>query len=384
MNFDETQSESNWSTDVLGSDTEKPSEVEYDGSSKPLDLPSPDSIFYDSQSSIREQKASNNFSRDQLFEPASNIKPAPFDGPADCLFNDGTEDISKSFGITVNNKSDELKAELTNDEIKELEHNAEVNIIRSDSNITNPFFNEDEALCDFTVQHRRNVTVQRNSNFDSRRNGMLHADQLSISSKQSDGLLLDFISNSKPDTLNVNGKSARSSSGAIPKSISFDATADKNEQYSPSKRGGIFNKIKGFANMKGRRSRVNVEQPQLNEKHMSKSNENEEKVFLVETTDDILGKYRRKVSTSSDPASSESAGSNSSSKLISVVTLNRNIFVTFNTFAGSLKSKSSKSDIMKTISSEPDFENVRRKIKMVLCRSSVPSTDFKSNCVSNC
>ncbi|XP_063710037.1 receptor-mediated endocytosis protein 6 homolog [Culicoides brevitarsis] len=337
VNFDETQSESNWSTDVLGSDTEKPSEVEYEVANKSLELPSPESIFYDSQSSVREQKTSNNFITADLLDLATNEK-------------------NLQFNESIKAEESKCKDEsgLTNADMKTLEESSEVNIIRSDSNITNPFFNEDETLNEFSVQHRRNVTVQRNSNFDSRRNGVVNSE-----SKPSDGLLLDFINNSKQDGTNSNGKTSRSSSGAIPKSISFDFTADKNDQYSPSKRGGIFNKIKGLANMKGRRNRFNVDQQHVNENQLTRNTENDEKAFLVETSDDILGKYRRKVSTSSDPASSESAGSNSSS---------------------SLKSKSSKSDIMKANCSEPDFENVRRKIKMVLSRSSVPSTDFKSNC----
>lgn len=317
-NFDETQSESNWSTDVLGSDSEKPNEVDEDGARKPLELPSPDSLFYDSQSSIREQKTSGNFLSDELLDLDTSDKTTRFESQSESLYND-TEDISKTFDLTVNNKSavsEELKS-LEAQEIKELEENAELNIVRSDSNITNPFFNEDiEASCDFTVQHRRNVAVQRNSNFDSRRNGISSSVTISSdlpNSKQPEVLGFDFINTLKPETFNVNGKVVRTSSGAIPKSISFDATADKNDQYSPNKRGGILNKIKGFANMKGRRNRINLDQQQINEKHLLKNNENDEKLFLVETTDDILGKYRRKVSTSSDPASSDSAGSNSSS-----------------------------------------------------------------------
>lgn len=382
-NFDETRSESNWSTDVLGSDTEKPNEVEYEGNNKPLELPSPDSLFYDSQSSIKEQKVSSNFPLEELLDLDPTRKPSRFERQPDFLIND-TDEIAKSFNISSKSALAEQLKCLDSDEIKELEENSEINIIRSDSNITNPFYNEGETLSDFTVQHRRNVASQRNSDFDSRRNGMnstvvINSDL--ANTKQPEGIVLDYIlNNSKSETINTNGKSVRSSSGAIPKSISFDATADKNDQYSPNKRGGILNKIKGFANMKGRRNRINADQQHINEKHLSRSTENEEKMFLGETTDDILGKYRRKVSTSSDPASSESAGSNSSSRLS--FNIHKHIF-SYTFFAtGSLKSKSSKSDMMKTISSEPDFDNIRRKIKMVLCRSSVPSTDFKSNCVS--
>lgn len=382
-NFDETQSESNWSTDVLGSDTEKPNEVEYDGSCKPLELPSPDSLFYDI-SSIKELETSCNFQTEDL---DTVEKTSKFVRQPECLLNDN-ECIAEPFEISSNRKtplSEELKS-LDNDEIKELEENAEINIIRSDSNITNPFFNEGETLCDFTVQHRKNAAIQRNSDFDSRRNGIsskvvINSDLPNV--KQPEGIVFDYINNAKLDAIITNAKCVRSSSGAIPKSISFDATADKNEQYSPNRKGGIFNKIKGFANMKGRRNRLNMDHQHIN---LSKNSENEEKGFLGETTDDILGKYRRKVSTSSDPASSESAGSNSSSKffmLFLFINVVKKMQKKTSSFVGSLKSKSSKSDLMKTISSEPDFENIRRKIKMVLSRSSVPSTDFKSNCVSN-
>lgn len=284
--LDETQSESNWSTDVLGSDSEKPTEVDVDDGSKPSELPSPDSLFYNPNSSTKEQNQVNAYLSDKLLDLETNDK-------------------SEVKSFVDNNEK------ITTKDIKESEVNDELNIIRSDSNIKNPFFNEDlENSSDFTVQHRKNVTIQRNSNFDSRRNGISPA----VAANNSDLLntkTFNVLDSAKVDAVNGSGKVMRASSGAIPKSISFDTTADKCDQYSPNKRGGILNKIKGLANMKGRKNRSN--QQQDSENIFSRNNELEQKVFVSETTEDILGKYRRKVSTSSDPASSESAGSNSSS-----------------------------------------------------------------------
>lgn len=55
------------------------------------------------------------------------------------------------------------------------------------------------------------------------------------------------------------------------------------------------------------------------------------------------------------------------------------------TFSGSLKSKSSQSDLMKGANQnlfEPAFDDIKRKLKLVLSGATVPVSDFRSNCVS--
>uniref|UniRef100_A0A336LMC6 CSON005629 protein n=1 Tax=Culicoides sonorensis TaxID=179676 RepID=A0A336LMC6_CULSO len=354
-NFEETQSESNWSTDVLGSDSEKPNEIDVeDGANKPSDLPSPDSLYNENQQSIKEQEAPISYLENSTVKSdnSSEHKNGDIQGNQHC-------DVGARIKKKEKNGNKDL---ICLDECELNNIGKSFAIIKSDSNITNPFFNEEiDTTNEFSVQHRRSATVQRNSYYDSRRNG-INSKIVTNSelNSQSGNELYDLFNISKPDTINTNTKVSRNARGAIPKSISFDSTADKNEQYSPNKRSGLLNKIKGLASMKVRKNRLYTDQQSGNDKDMVKNVENMVSYFS-ETTDEILGKYRRKVSTSSEPTSSDSAGSNSSS---------------------SIKSKSSKSDLKASSQSEiePDLENIKRKIKMVLCRSSVPSTDFKSNC----
>ena len=250
---------------------------------------------------------------------------------------------------------------------------------------------DDHAVSDI-VEHRRLSAEQRNANFDSRRNGMI---DLLISPTTpintagdpfSDALisLTDDVKNqqqlqkvdvvelvAKTEQMKLNEGAGTStglaskvqlsngsvngtfrnvkSTGAIPKSISFDATADKADRGSSNYRRsevikisqpnsqnqptGLFNKIKqGFKNRKGK-SRHSVDETMNSE--MMNGSPQRQPMFggnsaigfmdsTAETSDDILAKYRRKPSSSSDAATSDSTGSNNSSSLKSKSSDNEN------------------------------------------------------------
>lgn len=127
-----------------------------------------------------------------------------------------------------------------------------------------------------------------------------------------------------------NGKST----GAIPKSISFDSTADKAERNhnrrselnksQPNNSTGLFSKIKqGLKNRRGK-GRHSIDETMGNDLMMNGSPHRSlnlgngsmfNDVAPLETSDDILAKYRRKPSSSSSAATSDSTGSNNSSSL---------------------------------------------------------------------
>lgn len=128
--------------------------------------------------------------------------------------------------------------------------------------------------------------------------------------------------------------------GAIPKSISFDASADKgndrprkrdsqssqatNSTFRQNNSGGFFNKIKqGFKN---RRSNGNHNNSSINSNKSANRPFDEDTVTVAgdplfaqstppengfnDTTEDILAKYRRKISSSSEATNSDSLGNN--------------------------------------------------------------------------
>jgi hypothetical protein len=134
--------------------------------------------------------------------------------------------------------------------------------------------------------------------------------------------------------------------GAIPKSISFDSSADKNGGNGGGRRSdgransGFFNKIKqGFKNRRNVKSRhssdldnqvgaptdimgfnssgsrIHYNHQNGNLNFIQKNVPAPQNGGIVETSEDILAKYRRKASTSSDAATSDSTGSNNSSSI---------------------------------------------------------------------
>ncbi|XP_062559947.1 receptor-mediated endocytosis protein 6 homolog isoform X3 [Armigeres subalbatus] len=198
-------------------------------------------------------------------------------------------------------------------------------------------YNEDE----FAVEHRRLSSEQRNAKFDSRRNGMI-----------------DIL-------------------GTIPKSISFDSSADKmnrNEsnanklsdvsRYSESSKtnASFFSKIKlGFKN---RRS-TNVSKQQFN---YSINGQNDSFSALsknmmdnsFDTTEDILAKYRRKSSTSSETVPSYPVNNNHSNERI---------------VKGEVLHKNFKEDSLNEYSI--DFVGIKRKLRAVLSTTEIFSRDFE-------
>lgn len=250
---------------------------------------------------------------------------------------------------------------------------------------------DDHAVSDI-VEHRRLSAEQRNANFDSRRNGMIDllaspttpintagdpfsdalislTDDVKNQQQQQKVDVVELVAKTELLKLNdgagtssgttskvqlsngsVNGTTRNGkSTGTIPKSISFDATADKADRESSNYRRseiikisqpnsqnqpiGLFNKIRqGFKNRKGK-GRQSADESMNSE--MMNGSPHRQSMFAgngtsgfmdstAETSDDILAKYRRKPSSSSDAATSDSTGSNNSSSLKSKSSDNEN------------------------------------------------------------
>lgn len=263
-------------------------------------------------------------------------------------------------------------------------------VIKTSVNLINPFASSKRAEEDRAkpliedldqVEHRRLSGEQRSVSYDSRRNGMI--DLMSspvVSSAPSnpfDSPLTDDVKNQQQLLMKANSIDADvdlsakvenlklsdstpststgaiakipngsvkngKSTGAIPKSISFDSTADKAERNhnrrsemnknQQNNSTGFLSKIRqGLKNRRGK-GRLSVDETLANELMMNGSphrplNLGNGSGFIEnppETSDDILAKYRRKPSSSSDAATSDSTGSNNSSSLKSKSSDNEN------------------------------------------------------------
>lgn len=231
------------------------------------------------------------------------------------------------------------------------------------------------------VEHRRLSDEQRSVSYDSRRNGMIDLMSSPIvltapSSNPFDVSLTDDVKQQqmmKANSIDVDGDlSAKTenlklsestpststgaiakipngsvkngkSTGAIPKSISFDSTADKAERnhnrrselgkLPQNQSTGFLSKIRqGFKSRRGK-GRHSVDETMASELLLNGSpsrilNLGNGSGFIeqppAESSDDILAKYRRKPSSSSDAATSDSTGSNNSSSLKSKSSDNEN------------------------------------------------------------
>lgn len=287
-------------------------------------------------------------------------------------------------------------------------------VIKTSVNLINPFITPlKDVVAEKTedqVEHRRLSHEQRSVGYDSRRNGMIDLlgsgtlpafEATSGDVKQNivkansidiDGDLCTATENLK---LNEAGTSSSSTgaiakiqngsvknhkaTGAIPKSISFDSTADKAERnqhrrsegnrHSHHQPSGIFSKIRqGFKKKGKQQSRHSIDDVMNSE--LLKGSRNIANGFAdiiqVDSTDEILAKYRRKPSSSSDAATSDSAGSNNSSSLKSKSSDNENRL--------SHQSASSR---------EMDyFHNAKRKLRLVLSTSDCHACDVRNNNVS--
>ncbi|XP_053695142.1 receptor-mediated endocytosis protein 6 homolog [Sabethes cyaneus] len=182
------------------------------------------------------------------------------------------------------------------------------------------------------------------------------------------------------------------STGTIPKSISFDSSADKASCTSSSlladstrmdcskTHSGLLTKIKlGFKNrrssnipnsklrLNGHALSVNSDGFSLNTGNSIITNINDP-LSNGETTEDILAKYRRKTSTSSETAASDSTSNNSSSN----------------------KSKNGDIDQRKsrersTSRYSPTFDVAKRYLRNILSNTEIYSSDFQQysdNCTS--
>lgn len=216
------------------------------------------------------------------------------------------------------------------------------------------------------VETRRLSDEQRSVSYDSRRNGMidLMSSPAEISANPFEASLTDDVkqqqvmkANSidenelsvKVENLKLNSEAAPSTSkvangsvkngkstGAIPKSISFDSTADKVERshnrrselakVQQNQSTGFLSKIRqGFKSRKSGKGRHSTDEAFCSDL-MANGSPINLAGFVAEdmTSDDILAKYRRKPSSSSDAATSDSTGSNNSSSLKSKSSDNEN------------------------------------------------------------
>lgn len=115
--------------------------------------------------------------------------------------------------------------------------------------------------------------------------------------------------------------------GAIPKSISFDSSADKNDRsymrrpdVTRSNGTSFFNKIKqGFKNRHNKKrggqddftngnGRINASGGIDGADSITNGLHGNEAISFFDTSEDILAKYRRKISSSSEATNSDSVG----------------------------------------------------------------------------
>lgn len=267
-------------------------------------------------------------------------------------------------------------------------------VIKTSLNLINPFVSsmtarmmqeeqEKPLIEDLEeVEHRRLSDEQRSVSYDTRRNGMIdlmsspiilstaplnpfesltddvknQQQQMMKANSIDDGELIAKTENLKlmesnastgaiakiPNGSVKNGKST----GAIPKSISFDSTADKAERnhnrrselgkHQHNQSTGFLSKIRqGFKSRRGK-GRHSVDENMVSDLLMNGSPHRSLNLGSVlgngigfvdpptESSDDILAKYRRKPSSSSDAATSDSTGSNNSSSLKSKSSDNEN------------------------------------------------------------
>ncbi|KAG5683501.1 hypothetical protein PVAND_012776 [Polypedilum vanderplanki] len=306
-------------------------------------------------------------------------------------------------------------------------------VIKTSINLINPFLtsgnddSQDQTKANNNndkseqVEHRRLSAEQRSVSYDSRRNGMVdlmtspiilstsdnpfdapevksqHSHVIKANSIDIDGDLCAKTENLKlndtvpssstgaiPKIPNGNVKNHKAT-GTIPKSISFDSTADKAERNHHRRSEGssnrhmqqptgIFNKIRQGFKKRGKGNTRNSIDEALNASDILLNGSPNRNVsgngFIenvsTESSDDILAKYRnskgRKPSSSSD-----SAGSSNNSS--------------------SLKSKSSENENRLSHLSnnrEADcFNNAKRKLRLVLSTSDCHACDVRNNNASS-
>ncbi|RZC35393.1 GTPase-activating protein and VPS9 domain-containing protein 1, partial [Asbolus verrucosus] len=135
---------------------------------------------------------------------------------------------------------------------------------------------------------------------------------------------VNILTKKSTTVLNSRNLKPSASTGAIPKSISFDMSADKGDKYldddQRSKRGGFFGKLRiGFKNRRGKSFRnqedFRLENDEFTGTNKKTPNESPVKVNSAEVSEDILAKYRTKPYMESSPLKRVNSNEKSSSKI---------------------------------------------------------------------
>ncbi|KAJ8965805.1 hypothetical protein NQ317_019953 [Molorchus minor] len=158
------------------------------------------------------------------------------------------------------------------------------------------------------------------------------------------------------------------STGAIPKSISFDMSADKGlDDDSRSKRAGFFGKLRmGFKNKRGKSFRNPEDYRTYDDFGMSKKlTESPMKISNTDTSDDILAKYRTKPFEQESSPVKETCDERKSPKSRNIVTINSEEVNSFNDIKNKLRL------VLSNVSEIPhyvknDSVSVKNKIETVL------------------
>lgn len=361
-NFDisETQSESAWSTDVLiASDSEK-----NDNDSRSDITETRDQVPYihfrpiDPVDSPRPRpQASRSFT--STFNYLSSLQPRPL--------RQHSNESQSSTGFDTPKAKEFMDAPQPLSVFRPSDENSPP-VIKTSVNLINPFASR-LGQHEPEVETRRLSDEQRSVSYDSRRNGMIDLmsspavnvvnpfeasltddvkqqqqmmkansiDENELTTKV-ENLKLSEASSSTSKVVNGSVKNGKST-GAIPKSISFDSTADKAERnhsrrselgkVQQNQSTGFLSKIRqGFKSRKSGKGRHSADESLGGEMMLNGSPLRSMNLagFVPDdmTSDDILAKYRRKPSSSSDAATSDSTGSNNSSSLKSKSSDNEN------------------------------------------------------------
>lgn len=352
LDLSETQSESAWSTDVMTSDTERLTEVDNDDSVSVAQSDDTRSETDDNAcSSRRLSSCSNSFvpiSANQNYVSSVTVQNMSFLPPSNghsSISSTRNKYVSTNFQEyskveykndranrklyqeqTDNNANRVFKA-LTLEQSESLTENSEVKtsvfkttvikngLIAKDSELNNLAGPSGVAEPDKNHHNRPNEILLSNCSLNSSSSGSSsHSFENKNTSEQweskqwlnSSGSSLNVTltpseSTSELSVMSIGKKTSAGrglkpsvSTGAIPKSISFDMSADKVlDHEGRSKRGGFFGKLRmGFKSRRGKCVRNQDEFRLENDEYVGKN------VVKMETntevSDDILAKYRTK------------------------------------------------------------------------------------------
>lgn len=427
LELTDARSESNWSTDVLISDSEKLAEMDTDDNQSitarsditdPNRSNAPDSPFFAPRHSVVEEisvsreisrylpsvsslarssvRTTNQYTGENNFQQnykSSNDRASSFLAQKSAMRRQHSAESSISNQSYSLDESRAVKVEADNKSPKDLIDFGDFQEEGGAAAVPN-----DEVEAFNHVVHRRVTSDQRNTAFDGRRNGIKDVkpasssvchkfenhevvirrvnsatttttvrnistvsssiidssltDDLKTQQQQQSNLMDDIcekteelnLGNVQASTTSFQSTKPTKSTGAIPKSISFDASADKsmvdrrkrNQQPEPTMNlrpqasSGLFNKIKqGFRRSRNgsgsKNNSLNCDDLTRNVSFINVT----ENIEIIEPsnepngavgggfdiTEDILEKYRRKVSSSSDATTSDSIGGLSNTKM---------------------------------------------------------------------